>query len=87
MFVIVRYRLTVTTTMSTKGQVVIPAEVRERQNLRPGDQLVIEERKDEVVLKKARRQRKKSLLQWMLDCPVSDFRIERLKEPAKDIKL
>ena len=76
-----------TTTMSSKGQVVIPAEVRERQNLRPGDQLVIEERKDEVILKKARRQRKKSLLQWMLDCPAPDFRIERIKEPAKDIKL
>ena len=56
-----------TTTMSSKGQIVIPASVRERQKFRPGDELLIEERDDEVVLKKARRQRKKSLLQWMLD--------------------
>ncbi len=66
-----------TTTMSTKGRVVIPAKVRARQNLRAGDQLVVEEGKNEVILKKVRRQRKKSLLQWMLDCPAGDFKIER----------
>jgi len=76
-----------TTTMSSKGQVVIPAGIRERQNLRPGDELVIEERKDEVVLKKARRPRKKSMVQWMLDCPVRDFQFERTMEPPGDIKL
>lgn len=76
-----------TTTISSKGQVVIPVSVRERQNLRPGDELIIEERDDVVILKKARRRRKKSLVQWMLDCPVGDFRIERLTEPPKDIKL
>jgi AbrB family looped-hinge helix DNA binding protein len=73
--------------MSSKGQIVIPASVRERQKLRPGDELLIEERDDEVVLRKARRQRKKSLVQWMLDCPVQDFRIERMKDTPRDIKL
>jgi AbrB family looped-hinge helix DNA binding protein len=73
--------------MSSKGQIVIPASVRERQKLRPGDELLIEERDDEVVLRKARRQRKKSLVQWMLDCPVQDLRIERMKDTPRDIKL
>ena len=76
-----------TTTMSSKGQIVIPAAIRQRHKLRPGDELLIEERDDEVVLKKARRLRKKSLVQWMLDCPVADFRIERLKDAPKDVKL
>jgi AbrB family looped-hinge helix DNA binding protein len=73
--------------MSSKGQIVIPASIRERQNLRPGDELLIEERDDEVVLKKTRRPRKKSLLQWMLDCPVNDFHIERMTDKPRDIKL
>ena len=76
-----------TTTLSSKGQIVIPASIRQRQKLRAGDELLIEERDDEVILKKARRSRKKSLVQWMQDCPVPEFRIERLKDASKDIKL
>jgi AbrB family looped-hinge helix DNA binding protein len=76
-----------TTTLSSKGQVVIPAAIRQRQKLRPGDELLIEERDDEVVLKKTRRHRKKSLLRWMQDCPVRDFRIERMTDAPGDIKL
>jgi len=77
----------VTTTLSSKGQIVIPAPVRERHNFRVGDELLIEEREDEIILKKARRKRKKSLVQWMLDCPASDFKIERVRDLPKNIKL
>lgn len=66
---------------------MIPAPIRQRHKLRAGDELVIEEREDEVVLRKARRTRKKSLVQWMQDCPVADFRMERLKDAPKDVKL
>jgi AbrB family looped-hinge helix DNA binding protein len=76
-----------TTTMSSKGQIVIPASIRQRQKLRPGDELLIEESENGVVLKKARRSRKKSLVQWMQDCPAANFRIERLKDTPKDVKL
>jgi AbrB family looped-hinge helix DNA binding protein len=77
----------VTTTLSSKGQIVIPAPIRERHNFRVGDKLLIEEREDEIVLKKARRKRMKSLVQWMLDCPAHDFTIERVREVPKNIKL
>jgi AbrB family looped-hinge helix DNA binding protein len=77
----------VTTTLSSKGQIVIPAPIRERQGFRVGDQLLIEEREDEVVLKKARRRRKKSLVQWLLDCPADDFKIERVRDRPKNIRL
>lgn len=76
-----------TTTLSSKGQVVIPSSIRERQQLRPGDELVVEEREDGIVLKKARKRRKKSLLQWLQDCPVSDFKIERVRDFPKTVKL
>jgi AbrB family looped-hinge helix DNA binding protein len=77
----------VTTTLSSKGQIVIPASIRERHNFRVGDKLLIEEREDEIILKKARRKRKKSLVQWMLDCPARDFKIERVRDLPKNIKL
>jgi AbrB family looped-hinge helix DNA binding protein len=76
-----------TTTLSSKGQIVIPAPIRERQRFRVGDELIIEEREDEIVLKKAVHKRKKSLLQWMLDCPAADFQIKRLQDRPKNIKL
>jgi AbrB family looped-hinge helix DNA binding protein len=76
-----------TTVLSSKGQIVIPAAIRKRHQFRVGDELLIEERDDEVVLKKARRNRKKSLVQWMLDCPANDFKIEKLRDLPKNIKL
>ena len=76
-----------TTTLSSQGQIVIPASIRERHNFRVGDELLIDEREDEIILKKTRRKRKKSLVQWMLDCPARDFKIERVRDRPKNIKL
>jgi AbrB family looped-hinge helix DNA binding protein len=73
--------------MNSKGQVVIPAGIRQRQQLRPGDELLIEERDDSIVLRKARRKRSKSLLQWLQDCPAPDFRVEPVRDLPKTIKL
>ncbi len=43
-----------TTRMSTKGQVVIPEEVRRVMQLRPGDSFVVVGRDDTIVLKTIR---------------------------------
>jgi AbrB family looped-hinge helix DNA binding protein len=43
-----------TTRLSTKGQVVLPKEIRRRRNWTPGAELVIEETPDGVLLKPAR---------------------------------
>jgi len=40
-----------TTKMSSRGQVVIPEEIRRRLNLRPGTQFVVLGRGDVVILK------------------------------------
>ena len=44
-----------TTILSTKGQIVIPNEVRESKGLCPGDELEIEETADAILLRKKRR--------------------------------
>jgi AbrB family looped-hinge helix DNA binding protein len=41
------------TKLSTKGQVVLPKEIRRRRNWEPGAELVIEETTDGVLLKRA----------------------------------
>jgi antitoxin PrlF len=38
--------------MSTKGQVVIPKEIRDRLNLVPGEKMLIITRNDEIILKR-----------------------------------
>ena len=76
-----------TTVLSSKGQIVIPAAIREKYQFRAGDKLLVEERDDEIILKKARRRRKKTLVQWMQECPASDFKISRLRDRPQNIKL
>jgi len=43
------------TKVSSKGQVVIPKEIRERLGILPGEKIIVMTRNDEIVLKKARR--------------------------------
>jgi len=40
-----------TTVVTTKGQVVIPAKIRQRLNIKKGTRLYIEERGDELILR------------------------------------
>jgi len=42
-----------TTTVSTKGQVILPKAIRERRKWRPGTRLVVEETENGVLLKAA----------------------------------
>jgi AbrB family looped-hinge helix DNA binding protein len=42
-----------TTTVSTKGQVILPKAIRQRRNWAPGARLVVEETPDGVLLKAA----------------------------------
>lgn len=43
----------ITTNISTKGQVVLPKGVRDDLGWRPGDKLLVEQRPDSVVLRRA----------------------------------
>jgi AbrB family looped-hinge helix DNA binding protein len=44
---------TLTTTVSTKGQVILPKTIRQRRNWVPGTRLVVEDTPDGVLLKAA----------------------------------
>ena len=44
---------TLTTTVSTKGQVILPKAIRQRKNWEPGTRLVVEDTPDGVLLKAA----------------------------------
>lgn len=55
-----RYDVSKTMTLGPKGQVVIPAEMRERLGLRPGDQVILEIDQATITLT-AKRQRLREL--------------------------
>ena len=44
---------TLTTTVSTKGQVILPKAIRQRRHWEPGTRLVVEDTPDGVLLKPA----------------------------------
>ncbi len=58
----------VLTTLSTKGQIVIPQAVRERKNLQPGDELEIQETAGGFEVRK--KSRNEGLVKHLLACPV-----------------
>ena len=59
------------TTLSSKGQIVIPQAVRERKNLHPGDELEIKETAAGFEVRKKRRN--EGLVDLLLACPVKGF--------------
>ena len=66
-----------TTTMTTKGQVVIPREFRERKNLRAGDELELEERAEGILIRKKRRNA--GLVDHLMKLKGTGLKIPRLK--------
>jgi AbrB family looped-hinge helix DNA binding protein len=57
-------------TVSSKGQIVLPAELRERDRIRPGQQFSIERLgAGEYLLKKTPAAGKRGLTDWLLACP------------------
>jgi len=62
------------TTVSSKGQVVLPAELREQDRIRPGQQFSIERLEaGEYLLKRTAVPEKHGLTDWLLACPEKDW--------------
>jgi AbrB family looped-hinge helix DNA binding protein len=58
------------TSLSSKGQIVLPAEMREQDSLRAGQQFEVERiEAGEYRLKKIPDAGRPGLLQWLLACP------------------
>jgi len=58
------------TTVSSKGQIVLPAELREQDRIRPGQQFEIARiEAGEYLLKKVETPAKGDLFEWLMACP------------------
>jgi AbrB family looped-hinge helix DNA binding protein len=59
-----------TTKVSSKGQIVLPAELRRRDRIKPGQRFDIERLESgKYLLKKSARQARAGLVDWLLACP------------------
>jgi AbrB family looped-hinge helix DNA binding protein len=62
------------TSLSSKGQIVLPAELREQDGLRTGQQFEVERiQPGEYRLKMIPGSGKPGLLQWLRSCPEKDW--------------
>lgn len=60
--------------MSTKGQIVLPSEIRRQDGLEPGDEFEIERiERGEYRLVRLTPPRNQGLLDWLLACPEKGF--------------
>jgi AbrB family looped-hinge helix DNA binding protein len=58
------------TTVSSKGQIVLPVELRDRDRIQPGQQFEIERVEEgEYLLKKIDSPEKGGLFEWLMACP------------------
>ncbi|TDU68047.1 AbrB family looped-hinge helix DNA binding protein [Prosthecobacter fusiformis] len=58
-----------TTVVSSKGQVVLPAQLRELDHIQPGQQFDIERVEEGQYLLKRQVSENEGLVDWLLSCP------------------
>lgn len=62
------------TTVSTKGQIVLPTELRREDDIRPGQQFEVERiDRGEYRLVRCAAAPNEGLVDWLLECPEKDF--------------
>ncbi|MEM7480731.1 MAG: AbrB/MazE/SpoVT family DNA-binding domain-containing protein [Acidobacteriota bacterium] len=62
------------TTISSKGQLVVPAEVRRQDHIEPGQTFEFERLDDgEYRLKRLDPPKNRGLVDWLLSCPEKGF--------------
>ena len=77
------------TTVSTKGQIVLPAEIRQRDGIESGQEFEVERiERGEYRLKRKERRRNEGLVKLLLACPVKGwFESMDRKETTDAIKV
>ena len=77
------------TTVSTKGQIILPAEIRREDDIRSGQQFHVERiDRGEYLLKRTKKSPNEGLMKLLLACPVKDwFQPLDRSETTDDIKL
>jgi len=77
------------TTVSTKGQIILPAEIRQRDGIESGKEFEVERiDRGEYRLKRKERRRNQGLVKLLLACPVKGwFEPMDRKETTENIKV
>lgn len=69
-----RYLTSVKTTVSSKGQIVLPAELRQQDRIEPGQEFEVERlKRGEYRLVRRPVHQNEGVLDWLLACPEKDF--------------
>ena len=62
------------TTVSTKGQLILPAEIRQRDNIEPGQEFEVERiNRGEYRLLRREPPPNERLVDWLLACPEKGY--------------
>jgi len=77
------------TTVSSKGQIILPAELRRRDHIEPGQEFEVERiEQGKYRLTRASRPRNEGLVKLLLACPAKGwFKPARRTETTSDIKI
>lgn len=63
-----------TTTLSSKGQIVLPASIRRQDRVLPGQEFAIERLEEgEYLLRRIESGENTGLVNWLLDCPAKGW--------------
>ncbi len=63
-----------TTRVSSKGQIVLPSEIRAQDDIKPGQEFVIERiSAGKYRLTRKSKRPNQGVVKWLLSCPVKDF--------------
>ncbi len=62
------------TTVSTKGQLILPAEIRQQDGIEPGQEFDVERiERGEYRLSRRQPPPNEGLVEWLLACPEKDY--------------
>ena len=77
------------TTVSTKGQIILPAEIRRQDDIKSGQEFEIERiDRGEYLLRRMTKPRNRGLVKLLLSCPVKNwFQPLNRSETTDDFKL
>ncbi len=73
------------TKVSTKGQIVVPRELREQDGIEAGQEFEIERIERGVYRLVRRSPRNEGLVDWLLSCPAKDFFVPIASESTDTI--
>jgi AbrB family looped-hinge helix DNA binding protein len=80
-----RYLTRMKTTISSKGQIVLPAELRQEDGVEPGDQFEVERLDEgEYVLRRMKARPNRGLVALLRSCPEDDWFVPVDREPTTD---